>query len=210
VRKPRIRVAILLALAGAPAALAASPPNTADVAAHRQEILDDMLTDEYQPALIANLRRSCALGEEPGSVAESRAGGAYFTPDAADGCVTALVRTGHDRRLPELYRQLLGELGGSVDGYERLPRAIGAAVLTGSVAKVAIGNSKVATVTPALAFDAGFTVAYLEHAINKAAVNLQQLRTVAEACLGQHQDAGTCFSVGYVFGARAFSAGGAR
>jgi hypothetical protein len=162
-----------------------------------------MLTDDYQPALIANLRESCARGGEPARVAESRSQGAHFTPDAADGCVTALARTARDGRLPELYRKFLTEMGGSVGGSERWPRAIGAAVLNGN-GKVAIGNSKAAEVTPALAFDAGFTVAYQEGSASKVVTtDTQQLKVIAEACLGQHQDAGTCFSAGYVYGARA-------
>jgi hypothetical protein len=193
----------LTASATARGLLAAAPPSPAEVAAQRQEILNKMLTDEYQPALIANLRRSCALGQEPASVAESRAGGAWFTPDAADGCVTALVRTAHDRHLPELYGRLAVELGGSAAGYQGLPRAIGAAVLNGD-GRVAIGNGKAMVATPALAFDAGFSVAYLGGASNKQA-NADQLEAAAEACLAQQQKPGVCFSVGYVYGARAFN-----
>jgi hypothetical protein len=200
----RIKTAVLAAfivLGGSAMGWAASPT---EIAAHRQQILDDMLTAEYDPSLIQGLRRLCAVGGEPASVAESRKEGAYFTPDAVDSCVAALVRTAHDHRLPDLYRMLVGELGGSAD-HDKLPHAIGATVLHGS-AKVAIGNNKAATVTPALAFDAGFTVAYQEGAANRGTADAQQLKTVAEACLDQSQDAGTCFSVGYVYGSRAFNA----
>lgn len=204
-----IRLAALLALAvlvGAGRAWAASPPGPADIAAHRQEILKEMLTDKYQPALIAGLRRVCALGGEPASVATDRREGAYFTPDATDSCVTALTRTARDGRLPELYGKLVAEWGGDGTGYERLPRAIGAAVLNGN-GKVAIGNSKVAVVTPALAFDAGFVVAYQEGSASKAPVtDSRQIKSLAAACLDQQQDAGTCFSAGYIYGAGAFRA----
>jgi hypothetical protein len=93
-------------------------------------------------------------------------------------------------------------LGGSTDGPERLPKAIGAAVTNGT-GKVAIGNGKAATVTPALAFDAGFTVAYSDRAATKGTADPGQLKALAEACLEQHQAAGTCFSVGYVYGVQA-------
>jgi hypothetical protein len=210
VRKPLAKIAVLVAfaaLAGADKGLAAETGRSpAQIAAHRQQMLDDMLTQEFQPALIANLRESCALGGEPARVAESRAGGAYFTPDAADGCVTALVRTARDGHLPELYHQLLIKLGGSVEGYERWPRVIGAAVLNGNI-KVAIGNNKAAEVKPSMAFDAGFTVAYQDGTASKSgSADARQLKTLAEACLAQHQDAGTCFSAGYMYGSQAFRA----
>jgi hypothetical protein len=45
-------------------------------------------------------------------------------------------------------------------------------------------------------------------AANKGA-DAGQITTLAEACLAQHQDAGTCFSAGYAFGARALTMGAA-
>jgi hypothetical protein len=210
VRKPLARMVVLFALAalaGADEALAAETARSpAQIAARRQESLDQLLSADFEPALIANLRQSCALGGEPARVAESRAGGAYFTPDAADGCVTALVRTARDGRLPDFYRKLLMDLGGSAEGYERWPRVIGATVLNGAV-KVAIGNNKAAEVKPSIALDAGFTVAYQDGGASKApSADARQLKAIAEACLAQRQDAGTCFSAGYMYGAQAFRA----
>ncbi len=179
-------------------------PNSADITARRQEILNDMLTEQYDSYLIGNLRQTCALGGEPAAVAESRAGGAYFTPDAADSCVTALVRTARDRRLPELYGKLLTGWGVSAESQDTLPRAIGAAVMNGD-GKLAIASGRVVAVTAALSLDAGFTVGYQDGAAAKAPdVEAGQLKAIAEGCLNQHQDAGTCFSAGYVYGARAF------
>jgi len=204
VRKFRAKSVIALLMlavsASGAGALAASP---AETAMQRQELLNDMLTTDPPDAISAE-RWVCAMGQSPGSVAESRVQGAYFFPDAADGCVTALVRTAHDRQLPELYGKLLIKLGGSTDALERLPKAIGAAVMNGT-GKVAIGNDKAAVVTPALAFDAGFTVAYSDHAAPRGATDSGQLKALAEACLGQRQDAGTCFSAGYVYGAQAIA-----
>lgn len=208
-KKSHIGLAALLAvgvLAGSAQAFAAdSAPSPAEIAARRQAALDEMLTAAFQPSLIANVRQSCALGMEPSHVVESRNGGAYFTPDAADSCVMALVRTAHDNRLTELYAKLLPELGGNAGAAEQLPRVIGAAVMGGNT-KVAIGNGKVAEVTPALAFDAGFTVAYQAgDASNGETANSGQLKDIAEVCLAQQRDAKTCFSAGYVYGAQALS-----
>jgi len=205
----RIKFAMLLALVAsvlARLAMAADPPGPAEVAAQRRESLDGMLTRDAAYT-IADIRWVCAMGREPVSVAEDRQEGAYFTPDAADSCVAALVRTAHDGHLPELYSKLVVKLGGNADGYEQLPRAIGAAVLGGN-GRVAIGNGKAAVVTPALAFDAGFAAAYAGNAANKVA-DVHQLRTLAESCLGQQQDAGACFSAGYAYGARALHMGAA-
>jgi hypothetical protein len=210
VSKPHARLALLLALgllAGPATGLAANPaastPSAAEIAAQRQGILDSILTTD-PPYTIADIRWVCAMGQEPARVADSRAEGAYFTPDAADSCVAALARTAHDRRLPELYGKLLAGWGVGTNGSEGLPRAIGASVMDGN-GKVAIGSNKVVVVTAALALDAGFAVGYRDGAAAKAPdADAGQLRTLAEACLGQHQDAGTCFSAGYVYGARAF------
>jgi hypothetical protein len=185
-------------------ARAAGAPSPAEIAAHRQEILDDMLSKD-PPYAVAAQRWVCAMGQEPAGVTKSRSEGATFFPDAADSCVTALVRTARDRQLPALYGRLLAELGGNREGYERLPRTIGATVLNGTT-KAAIGGGKAVEVTPALAFDAGFTVAYLDGAANQGAADARQLKTLTESCLAQGQDAGTCFSVGYASGANAFRA----
>jgi hypothetical protein len=207
VRSRHLVAATLIAAGslGMPMAHGAGTPSPAEVAAHRQQSLDALLTDEYEPFLIANLRRSCAVGGEPKRVAESRAGGAYFTPDAADGCVTALIRTARDHHLPELYRSFLTELGEGQGGADALPRAIGAAAMGGST-KVTLSAGKAAAISPALALDAGFTVAYQAGEGAKApSPDPKQLKTVAETCLGQRGDVGSCFSVGYVYGAQAFA-----
>jgi hypothetical protein len=193
--------AAFIVLGGSVQGWAASP---AETAAHRHEILDALATTDT-PYGVAAQRWSCAMGMEPASVAQARSQGAEFFPDAADSCVTALARTARDRQFPTLYTRLLTELGGSPDRAGGLPQAIGPVVLAGTN-KAAIGNDKVVVVTPALAFDAGFAVAWQEGAANKGAVDGQQLKAVTENCLSQHLDTGTCFSVGYVQGARAFNA----
>lgn len=208
-RNSRTRHAVLLGLAmSACAALvsAAGPasgsPSPADIAAHRQALLNDMLVKD-SAYVIAGQRWLCAMGKKPGQVTEARTQGAYFLPDAADSCVTALIRTARDRQLSTLYGKVLTELGAGEGGEARLPEAIGAVVMNGT-ANVPIGNGKLMVVTPAIAFDAGFTLAYQQGAAT-GAVNTQQLKVATEDCLGQRRDAATCFSVGHVQGARAFS-----
>ena len=183
---------------------AAGAPNASDVAAQRQAILTDMLGKDAAPTVAAH-RWVCAMGQEPAKVAEVRAQGASFFPDAADSCVAALTRMARDRQLPTLYGQLLTELGGGQGAGPQLPNTIGAVVMNGAT-KAPIGNGKSMVVTPALAFDAGFTVAYQQGAAEAGPVNIAQLKAVAEDCLSQRRDAATCFSVGHAQGARAFKA----
>lgn len=209
-RNSRTRHAVLLGLAMSASAApvsAAGPasgsPSPADIVAHRQALLNDMLTKD-SAYVIAGQRWLCAMGKKPAQVSEARTQGAYFLPDAVDSCVAALMRSARDRQLSTLYDKLLAELGvGQGDG-ARLPAAIGAVVMNGAT-NVPIGNGQSMTVTPAIAFDAGFSLAYQQGA-STGAVNAQQLRTVTEDCLGQRRDAVTCFSVGHVHGARVFNA----
>jgi len=192
-----------LSLLAAAAPSAASEPSPAQLAA-RQASLQSILTTVSSKA-VTTQRMTCMLGEEPGRVSKGRLAGEDFIPDAADTCVAVLVRTARDGRLPDLYRTLLAELGGSTGMYQTLPLAIGNAVLDGS-GKVAIGNGKVTDVPPPLAFDAGFTVAYLKGDAREQNMDPAKLKLVTEACLDVREDAGTCFSVGYAQAGRALSA----
>lgn len=184
-------------LGGTPWAGAVTPT---EIATERRAMIDSMLTRE-PVASIEKQRRICAAGNEPASTAEARARGAFFHPDAADSCVAALIRLARENMLPGFYGELWTRTGGAGEGAAAFPRMIGAAVLQGRTT-VAIGQDRAAVATPALAFDAGFTVAYGERKALPAA-NLAQLRAIAEGCLAQQQDVGTCFSAGYAYGARA-------
>jgi hypothetical protein len=151
-------------------------------------------------------RLSCMLGEEPNRVAKARRAGRSL-PDAADACIAALLRTAQDGRLPELYRFLLGQLGGDARLTGKLPLVIGNAVLDGD-GKVQIGNGKVMDVVPpSLAFDAGFTAAYLDRA-GKMEMDPDRvkLKLLVEDCLDVKRAAGACFSAGFMYGAQAFRA----
>jgi hypothetical protein len=58
-----------------------------------------------------------------------------------------------------------------------------------------------------VAFDAGFTVGYQKGNGGQAAgADPAQLKPLAEACLSQQQDLGTCFSAGYMYGQRSVAA----
>ena len=101
---------------------------------------------------------------------------------------------------------LLTELGGNVEEYEKLPSAIGNAVLDGN-GKLEIGNGKVMDVVPpSLAFDAGFTVAYLGgHEKYRPDVDdPTQLKLLTGGCMAVQKDAGPCFGAGFAHGAQAF------
>lgn len=187
-------------LAGDPRSLgSAAAPSDQDTQATLGKLhgLLDEATDDT--------RKTCVSGQAPGWVSAKRAhNAAVHFADASDMCIATLSSVGGDRRLLAYYRDWLTGIGGDPGIYAAMPRSIGAAVLNGD-GKAAVGNGKAVVVTSALAFDAGFTAAYMSGAPKKEVGNAQQLKTVAEHCLAQQQDAGTCFSVGYVYGARAFN-----
>jgi hypothetical protein len=165
----------------------------------RQDIIKGILTTD-RPALVERKRQVCLNGQEPARVKEARSSGMDFTPDAVDSCVAALQRSARDNQLAVIYQKLVNGLGGDSSAYQTLPKAIGAAVLSGD-GKVPIGNGLAAPVSPELAFDAGFVVAYTDRAAKKEADPLK-LRALAETCLNARGDPGTCFSAGYVYGSQ--------
>jgi hypothetical protein len=171
-----------------------------------QELLEEMQTADYSPKRISRARWFCAMGREPAVVAESRKDGLMGKlPEASDYCVAALTRSAHDHVLPELYSRLKTELGVSTEGYEKLPAAIGASVLNNGTT-VDIGNDMHTDVSPSLAFDAGFTVAYQTGASHEGKINETRMKEVAESCLGGGLDAGSCYSVGFIYGVRTYQA----
>ena len=189
----------LVAILVSPALAQQSPSQ--DIQRQRQEIVEAILTSDDQHT-VEKERWLCINRLEPSRVTEARASGFNFTPDAFDSCLAALERNAGDKQLTEIYQKLLLHLGGTADGYQTFPKAVGAAVLSGN-GKVIIGNGLSATITPQLAFDAGFTVAYEGAAAKREGVDMQKLKAVAENCLNVQGDAGTCFSVGYVYGSQA-------
>ena len=182
---------------------ASASPAITETARERQELVDDIFNKDSSDS-VADKRWVCVTGGESGLVSEARGEGAAFTPDASDTCLATLTRTARDGNLPQLYGKLATDLGGSTDGSDRLPHAIGAAVLSGK-SQVSIGNQKMTDVTQPLAFDAGFTSAYMDSAPDKGAMDQAKLKAIAEQCLNKQGDAGTCYSIGYVYGAQAFA-----
>jgi hypothetical protein len=152
-------------------------------------------------------RNMCAAGSAPGWVAEKRARYGARVPfaDAPDLCVATLEGLASSRSLFGFYRELLISLGGDAGTYSTFPQRIAASVLK-DTQKVPIGNGKVATITPALAFDAGFTVGYQDKATDKSTTDPAKLKAGADKCLRQQSDDGTCFSIGYVYGGHAAAA----
>jgi hypothetical protein len=212
VSKLRIGVAALLAVAvfaSTHQGFAASPSGGAGEAqldTNGQATLGEL--NKLLTEATDDTRKTCASGQAPEWVSAKRAryGTTERFADASDMCVATLRGIARDQRLLGYYRDLLAAMSGNPTLYAGFPRSIGAAVLNGT-GKVSIGNGKAAVVTPALAFDAGFTVAYQEGNGSKAPnADAAQIKVLAESCLGQHEDAGTCFSAGYVYGARAFNA----
>lgn len=196
-------VSLLVALTCAVAAQAGTL-SSGQIAEQRGDILRRMLSDQYPLNLVEAQRRTCSSGAQPGNVAHDRAQGADFTPDAADECVTALVRIARNNRLPELYVKLISQSGGSPSAASGFPKAAGAVALAGND-RVSIGNGKALVIAPALAFDAGFTVAYQDgKAAQPPDTDKAQLKMLASDCLAERRDVGTCFSVGYVYGSLAF------
>jgi hypothetical protein len=180
--------------------LPAQQDSPAEIARQRQEILDHMMQLDAQRN--APQRWVCAMGKEPESVKEGRAEGDAFMPDAADSCLTALRRIAQVGDLLPMYAKLAKEVGGTEEGYKLLPRYIGSAALANRDS-VSVGNGMGALVTPSLAFDAGFTVAYTERVPDKWTSDTKKLKEITEDCLANRRDAGTCFSVGYLYGAHA-------
>lgn len=205
-RPSLLRPLAAVALAGCALSASAqgSTPASPQVLRERVESLQGLLAREPRES-IAEMRRICAFGRAPAATARSRSLGAETQPDAADRCATVLLRTARERALAELYRDLVGELGGDVGEHAKLPAAIATTVLkTGSV-QVPIGNARAATVTGALAFDSGFTLAYEKGERATAAMpELVVLKSIAERCLASVEPKlGLCYSTGYVYGARA-------
>jgi hypothetical protein len=94
-RGSRIMLAIsCLALALPHASVAA----TRNLRAERQALLDALL-GQFEMDVITRDRRLCAGGQQPEVIARKRSLGATSLPDAADYCVTVLIRLARDGRL---------------------------------------------------------------------------------------------------------------
>jgi hypothetical protein len=167
------------------------------------------ILDGAQAEIVTKLRRACATGQSVSATEWSRSLGSTSLADAGDECPTLLLRVGRDGALLSLYRDMMVELTGQPGGHEQMPAAIAAIVMKGGN-QVTLGNQRAAVVTPALALDAGFTVAYQKRERATAAMpGLSVLKPIAERCLSQQErDLGLCYATGYTYGARAASGQG--
>jgi hypothetical protein len=195
---------MLSVAAGALPAAAAdpTPPVSAEqVLQGRVQSLDGVMRDDPADS-IAKVRNTCAAGHEPEAIAKGRGFGSYTLPDAADDCATILDRSGRDGALLTLYRDLMQTLTSGSSGHERIPAAIAATVMKTRDDVVPLGNGKGAKITAALAFDAGFTVAYPKH--DKYAAGMPTapaLKPIAQRCLSQREpDLSLCYATGYAYG----------
>jgi len=212
VRRPRVAATVVLTLFmsagfGGGAANAQIPY---DPTAQRKLAIENILVGASVETVDAQ-RQTCIFGDEPKRVAGARRSGKRSTPDAADVCVAALTRTARAGRLPEFYRILLANLGGDVRRANSLPSTIGATLLGGGDT-VDLGNGKTTIIASSVAFDAGFSAAYMK-GDKRAAANIDEARleAVEEQCLAiTTGNDGLCYSVGYAEGGRALSANEVR
>lgn len=198
-------VAATVAVAWVDAA-ADTPPVSAEVLKERREVAIN-LGERGADETVASVRAGCVAGSWVNTVRTQRARGRAETSDASDTCPVAFGRSAKDGVLMAFYAKLVSELAGDVAMAPTLPAAIGAAVTKGGSDVVAIGNQRGAKITPALALDAGFTVAYQKGAKHGEGMpDLATLKPIAERCLAQGEsNLALCYSTGYVYGARAIS-----
>jgi len=172
------------------------------IAAHLNAILTTIASEE-----VAKNRDECITGAQADTVAMAREVGLPGYADASDLCVTVLIRTGRDGRLLDAYATIIAENRGDPSNVETLPDAIGGALLKQKSTDVPIGNGLAVGIKPALAFDAGFVVAYRSNDRDMSGLpEAGQLKLSAEACLAQRSnDMASCFWSGYALAARALN-----
>lgn len=156
------------------------------------------------PQDAAALRLGCARGVAPEGARDARRRGKRWMPDAIDSCVTLLARLGRDGALAGVYKDLLAREVGDDAGAAELPAQIGGAVLTYKADRVALARGVSAIVTPALAFDAGFTAGYFKgEGLRPGLPAETEIRPIGERCLDQREtDLAQCYSAGYIYAVR--------
>jgi hypothetical protein len=192
-----IAVAMLVGVASG-----AEPTDTQIIAAH----LDAVLTT-IPSAEIAEHRDKCITGAQAEAVAMAREVGLPGYADAADLCFAVLIRTARDGRLLDAYAKIVADNGGDATRVETLPDAVGGALLKQKSTDVPIGNGLAVGIKPAVAFDAGFSVAYRAGDRDLSGLpGTDDLKETSEACLAQRaSDMGQCFWAGYALGAKSLN-----
>ena len=187
--------------AGVASAFERSP---AEIQEQRQETIDRIL-GRNDPADVAIDRNNCMAGRMPSMTRIARKNDGGISPNAADLCVAALIRTGKESALLAPYKRIVTDGNGDLSVVDRLPATIGGAVVEQQADSVSIGNGLAMTIDPAIAFDAGFSAAYLKGEKSAPGMpDLPTLKAVSESCLDQTQARlGLCFAAGYAHGVRA-------
>lgn len=175
-----------------------------EIRQQRQAGIDSILSDDSE-ADVAIDRSNCMAGEMPRIVHRVRENGGEISPDAADQCVAALMRIGAEGNLLKPYEKLVADGHGDSAVTPNLPNAIGGAVVERASNRVSIGNDRAMSIDAAIAFDAGFTAAYLKGERSAGATpDIATLKVLSETCLDRTQDnLGLCYATGYAHGVRA-------
>lgn len=184
-----------------PAASLPAGVTAEDVQGERADMLVGLARED--PALLARVRQRCASGQEPAWIAKQRADyGSNQMPDAADYCATALRAVAQAGALLGFYHDLKRSLAADEAEADLLPEAIGTVIARPGAAVVPLGAGRGATITAALAFDAGFTNAYRRAEAWQAGLpDAYGLKPVAEQCLGSADaDLRLCYATGYAYG----------
>lgn len=175
-----------------------------EIREQRQAIIDKLLT-VAAPADVAIDRNNCMAGKMPEIVDRLRNSDGGISPNAADLCVAALMRSGTDSVIIEPYDRIVKESGGNPAAAADLPGTIGGAVTSRASDQATIGNGRAIRIDPAIAFDAGFSAAYLKGETSSPGMpDLKTLKTISESCLDQSADQlGLCYAAGYAHAVRA-------
>ena len=175
-----------------------------EIRQQRQEIIDDILSKDSADDVAID-RSNCLAGQMPRIVERGRKSGSEVTPNAVDVCVAALMRSGADSSLLTPYQKLVADGKGKAEYASGLLGAIGGAVVEQAADKVSIGNGRAMAIDPAIAFDAGFTSAYLKGERSAAGMpDLATLKALSGTCLDRTQsNLGLCYATGYAHGVRA-------
>lgn len=199
----RARYGLAALLCAAISTAGAAERSDAEVAA---SILRDVL-DANSSDSVAEDRQSCASGLWAETTEFTRNNGLKGYPDTSDYCVTVLIRTGRDGRLLDVYEDILRRHTGATTNAEKLPAWIGGALIKQRSSSVPVGNGKGVVIEPALAFDAGFATAWLEHRTATSGMpDVVTLKAISENCLAQKEtDLGLCYATGYAHAARALN-----
>jgi len=175
------------------------------IAAHLKAILTTQSADD-----VAGSRNKCITGAQAEAVAMAREVGLPGYADVSDLCITVLIRTGRDERLLDPYETIMMRHTGATTDAKNLPSWIGGALIEQKSNIAPLGNGKGITIDPSLAFDAGFSAAYLKRETTSPPMpDAATLKAISERCLAQAENnLGLCYASGYAHAIQALNGGG--